>query len=358
MKQDNTTKKGGVLKTPGKTTDKPTGQSCVSVGGQAVMEGVMMMGPEKIALAVRRPDGKIELRLKPRKYLSKKYPILGWPIIRGVVNFVTQLYVGMKTLTESAEISTGEVEEPSEFEKKVAKTLHVKPDSLMMGAAVVLALVMAIGLFFLLPTAIEALFKRFIPSRTVTNLLGGLVRMGLFLAYVWLVSRIPDIHRVFMYHGAEHKSIFCFESGKPLTVANAQSFTTYHPSCGTSFVVIVFVISILVFTLLGSDSSNVFARMGSRLLLLPVTAGVSYEILKWLGRAEDTPLVRALKWPGLMVQHITTAQPTDDMVEVALCSLRGALEMPNPVPKQFMPEDAPQSADEPAQPDAAEGENA
>ena len=205
---------------------------------------------------------------------------------------------------------------------------------------------------------IEALFKRFIPSRTVTNLLGGLVRMGLFLAYVWLVSRIPDIHRVFMYHGAEHKSIFCFESGKPLTVANAQSFTTYHPRCGTSFVVIVFVISILVFTLLGSDSSNVFARMGSRLLLLPVTAGVSYEILKWLGRAEDTPLVRALKWPGLMVQHITTAQPTDDMVEVALCSLRGALEMPNPVPKQFMPEDAPQSADEPAQPDAAEGENA
>ena len=142
-----------------------------------------------------------------------------------MVNFVTQLYTGMKTLTESAEISTGEAEEPSEFEKKVAKALHIKADSLMMGAAVALALVMAIALFFLLPTAIEALFKRFIPSRAVTNLLGGVVRMALFLGYVWLVSRIPDIHRVFMYHGAEHKSIFCFESGRPLTVSNAQSFT-------------------------------------------------------------------------------------------------------------------------------------
>ncbi|MBR3503479.1 MAG: DUF1385 domain-containing protein [Clostridia bacterium] len=365
MKQDNTAKKGGVLKTPGKTTDKKDeGQSCVSVGGQAVMEGVMMMGPEKIALAVRRPDGKIELRLKPRKYLSKKYPILGWPIIRGVVNFVTQLYVGMKTLTESAEISTGEAEEPSEFEKKLAKTLHIKADSLVIGLAVALALVMAIGLFFLLPTAIEALFKRFIPSRTVTNLLGGVVRMALFLTYVWLVSRMKEIHRVFMYHGAEHKSIFCFESGKPLTVANAQTFTTYHPRCGTSFIVIVFVISILVFTVLGSDSSNVFARMGSRLLLLPLTAGVSYEILKWLGRAEDTPLVRALKWPGLMVQHITTAEPTDDMVEVALCSLKGALGMPNPVPKAFdpnasaQPDAGTENAAQPAAGASAEGEGA
>ena len=362
MSQSKAPKKGGVLKTPEKTTDKKPQSSCVSVGGQAVMEGVMMMGPEKIALAVRRPDGKIELRVKPRKYLSKKYPILGWPIIRGVVNFVTQLYVGMKTLTESAEISTGEVEEPSEFEKKLAKTLHVKPDSLMMGAAVALALVMAIGLFFLLPTAIESLFKRFIPSRTVTNLLGGLMRMALFLAYVWLVSRLKEIHRVFMYHGAEHKSIFCFESGKPLTVDNAQTFTTYHPRCGTSFIVIVFVISILVFTLLGSDSANVFARMGSRLLLLPLTAGVSYEILKWLGRAEDTPIVRALKWPGLMVQHITTAQPTDDMVEVALVSLKAALDMPNPIPKQYDPNYVPPKAQgepAPAQPATdADGDDA
>jgi len=339
VKQSNTSRKGGVLKTPEKTTDRRTGDapSCVSVGGQAVMEGVMMMGPEKVALAVRRPDGKIELRVKPRRYLSKKYPVLGWPIIRGVVNFVTQLYVGMKTLAESAEIAGGEAEEPSELEKKIARALHMKPDDVMMAAAVALALVLAIGLFFVLPTAIESLLKRFIGSRLGLNLLGGVVRIGVFLLYVWLVSRLKEIHRVFMYHGAEHKSIFCFESGKPLTVDNAQTFTTFHPRCGTSFLVIVMVISILVFTLLGSDSTNVFARVGSRLLLLPLTAGVSYEILKWLGRAEDTPLVRALKWPGLMVQHITTAQPTDDMVEVALVSLKASLDMPNPIPRQYDP---------------------
>ena len=357
MKQSVPQKKGGVLKTPEKTTDKKKEQaSCVSVGGQAVMEGVMMMGPEKIALAVRRPDGKIELRLKPRKYLSKKYSVLGWPIIRGVVNFVTQLYVGMRTLTESAEIAGMDDEEPSVFEKKLASALHMKAQDVAVLLAVPLAILLFVALFFLLPTAIESLFKRFIASRALTNLLGGLLRMALFLVYVWLVSRLKEIHRVFMYHGAEHKSIFCFESGRPLTVENAQTFSTFHPRCGTSFIVIVFVISILVFTLLGSDSQNVFARMGSRLLLLPLTAGVSYEILKWLGRAEDTPLVRALKWPGLMVQHITTAQPTDDMVEVALASLKAALDMPNPVPKQYDPNCAgsePEKAEEPAAGDEA-----
>ena len=359
MKQNVPQKKGGVLKTPEKTTDKKKDQSaCVSVGGQAVMEGVMMMGPEKIALAVRRPDGKIELRVKPRKYLSKKYPILGWPIIRGVVNFVSQLFVGMKTLTESAEIAGGEAEEPSEFEKKVAKALHMKPDDVMMIAAVVLALVLAIGLFFVLPTAVESLLKRFISSRVLLNLLGGIVRIAVFLLYVGLVSRLKEIHRVFMYHGAEHKSIFCFESGLPLTVDNAQTFTTFHPRCGTSFLVIVMVISIMVFTLLGSNSGNVFARVGSRLLLLPLTAGVSYEVLKWLGRAEDTPLVRALKWPGLMVQHITTAQPTDDMVEVALVSLKASLGMPNPIPKKYDPNYVEPDADKAEKTNAPAGENA
>ena len=143
---------------------------------------------------------------------------------------------------------------------------------------------------------------------------------------------------MFMYHGAEHKSIFCYENGLPLTVENAQKFTTLHPRCGTSFLVIVMVISIFIFTLLGTNSSNVFARIGSRLLLLPLVAGVSYEILKWLGRAEDTPIVRALKWPGLMVQKITTAQPTDDMVEVALISLKASLGMPDALPKELDPD--------------------
>ena len=164
------------------------------------------------------------------------------------------------------------------------------------------------------------------------------MRISVFLLYVGLVSRLKEIHRVFMYHGAEHKSIFCYESGQELTVENAQRFTTLHPRCGTSFLVIVMVISIFIFTLIGSNSGNVFARVGSRLLLLPLVAGVSYEILKWLGRAEDTPIVRALKWPGLMVQKITTAQPTDDMVEVALISLKASLGMPDSLPRHLDPD--------------------
>ena len=312
--------------------------ACVSVGGQAVMEGVMMQGPEKMALAVRRPDGKIELRIKPVKKLAKKYPILGWPVIRGVVNFAAQLGSGMKTLMESAELAGMDADEPSEFEKKVAKFLHMKPDDVMMIVAVLLALVMMIGLFFVIPTGVESLLKRFIDNRLLLNAIGGILRMGMFLAYVGAVSRLKEIRRVFQYHGAEHKSIFCFESGRELTVQNAQTFTTLHPRCGTSFLVIVFTISILVFTFLGTDSENVFLRVGSRLALLPLTAGVSYEILKWLGRAEDTRLVRALKWPGLMVQKLTTAEPDDGMVEVALVALKAALDMPNPLPDELNPE--------------------
>ena len=323
-----------------------TTPACASVGGQAVIEGVMMQGPEIIALAVRQPNGKVALRTKPRKILAKKYPFLGWPIIRGVVNFVTQLYAGMKTLTESVELSGGETEEPSAFEKKVAKVLHMKPDDVMMVAAVVLALALAIGLFFVLPTGIESLLKRFITNRFALNLLGGLVRITVFLTYVGLVSRMKEIHRVFMYHGAEHKSIFCYESGKPLTVENAQQFTTLHPRCGTSFLVIVMVISIFIFTLMGTNSSNVFARVGSRLALLPLVAGVSYEILKWLGRAEDTLLVRILKWPGLQVQRITTAQPTDDMVQVALISLKASLGMKDALPAELDPDLAPEKPEE------------
>ena len=331
-----------------KKNEKP---KCISVGGQAVMEGVMMQGPEKTALAVRRPDGKVALKIEPVKKLSDKYPILGWPIIRGVVNFVAQLASGMKMLMASAEMAGMDEEEPSEFDKKVAKILHMKAEDVMMIYAVALAIVMVIGLFFVVPTAVESLLKWLsVENKFVLNLTGGVLRMAMFLAYVALASRMKEIKRVFMYHGAEHKSIYCFEAGKELNVENAQTFTTLHPRCGTSFLVIVFTISILIFTFLGTDSGNVFLRVGSRLLLLPVTAGVSYEILKWLGRAEDTPLVRALKWPGLMVQKLTTKQPDDDMVEVALIALKAALGMENALPKEldpdYVPEEKPEEAAE------------
>ncbi|MBQ3223526.1 MAG: DUF1385 domain-containing protein [Clostridia bacterium] len=304
----------------------------ISVGGQAVMEGVMMKGPKYTAIAVREKSGRIVAKRDKSISVGKKYKFLRWPIIRGVVNFVVMMYGGVKTLMDSAEMAGEEMEEPSKFEKKVASILHVKADDVMMIMAVVLALVLAIGMFFVLPTAAEALIKKFVTSKVAVNLLGGIVRMIIFLVYVLLCSRLKEIRRVFQYHGAEHKTVYCYEAGLPLTVENAQKFSTLHPRCGTSFLVIVMLISILVFTVLGTDTSNVFARVGSRLLLLPLVAGVSYEILKWLGRAKENAIIKALKWPGLMMQKITTAEPDDSMVEVAICSLKYALEMPDALP--------------------------
>lgn len=303
----------------------------VSVGGQAVMEGVMMKGPKYTAVAVREKSGRIVTKRQETLAVGKKYTFLRWPIIRGVVNFVVMLFSGMKTLLDSAEMAGEEMEEPSKFEKKVARILHVKPDDVMMGLAVVLALVMAIGLFFVLPTLAESLVKKVVTNRIAVNLIGGVIRICVFLIYVMLCSRLKEIRRVFQYHGAEHKTVFCFESGKELTVENARGFSTLHPRCGTSFLVIVMIISIILFTLLGTDSTNVLARVGSRLLLLPLVAGVSYEVLQWLGRAKENRIIRALKWPGLMVQKITTAEPDDKMLEVAICSLKLALDMPDVV---------------------------
>ncbi|NLG25294.1 MAG: DUF1385 domain-containing protein [Clostridiales bacterium] len=319
--------------------------ACATVGGQAVMEGVMMQGPDRTAVAVRRADGTIALRIKPVKKLSDKYPILGWPVIRGVVNFAFMLINGMKTLTESAEMAGLEVEKPSKFEQKVAGWLRMKPDDVMMLFAVVLAIALAIGLFFALPIGLEALIRRVVSGRLALNLIGGLIRIAVFLAYVVAVSRLKEIRRVFQYHGAEHKAVFCYEKGQELTVENARPCSRLHPRCGTSFLVIVMAISILIFTLLGSNGGNVLARLGSRLALLPLVAGVSYEMLRWLGRAGDAPIVRALKWPGLMTQKITTAEPDDAMIEVALVSLKAALKMPNPLPDQ---DEAPQPEAQPA----------
>ena len=306
-------------------------EGCISVGGQAVMEGVMMQGDGRVAIAVRKSDGRITYKVRKVTPLSQKYPWMAWPLVRGIVSFINSLVGGMKILTESADMAGLQSEEPSKFEKKVAQILRVKPDDVMMGFAVVLAILLSVGLFFALPTFLEALIKNVVHNKLLVNIIGGVIRMALFLLYVFLCSKLKEIRRVFQYHGAEHKSIYCYESGKELTVENARPFTTLHPRCGTSFLVIVMAISILVFLLLGSDTSNPFMRLGSRLLLLPLVAGVSYEILKGLAKAEDNWLVRAFKWPGLMVQKITTAEPDDSMLEVALVSLKASLGYENPL---------------------------
>ena len=320
-----------------------------SVGGQAVMEGVMMKGPKCTAITVRKADGKMVYVTKPSRVIGEKHKWLKWPIIRGVANFCIMLVDGMRTLTESADMAGLDAEEPTKFEKKVAEILKVKPDDVMMACAVVLALILAIGLFFVLPISLEWLIRKAISSELAVNLIGGLIRIAVFLLYVFFCSRLKEIRRVFMYHGAEHKSIFCFEHGEELTVENARKYTTLHPRCGTSFLMIVMIISILLFTLFneivgGVVNSNIFLRILSKLALLPLVAGVSYEVLKWLGRAEDTPIVKALKWPGLMTQKLTTAEPDDSMLEVALVSLKASLGWEKPLPDEYYDTEA---ADDP-----------
>ncbi len=312
--------------------------ACPSVGGQAVMEGVMMRGPECEAITVRKQDGTLTYTTKPIKKV--KYKWMTWPIIRGVVNFGMMLVDGMKIITESADMAGFDAEEPSKFEKKLAKNFHCKPDDIMMATAVILAVVLAIGLFFVLPISLEWCVKQVIKNELVVNLIGGVIRICVFLLYIYLTSKLKEIRRVFMYHGAEHKTIYCFENGEELTVENARKYTTLHPRCGTSFLMIVMVISILLFTLFsqlvgGVINSNIFLRIITKLALLPLIAGVSYEVLKWLGRAKDTPIIRILKWPGLMTQKLSTKEPDDSMLEVAIVSLKAALGDKKPLPASY-----------------------
>lgn len=322
-----------------------------SVGGQAVMEGVMMKGPACTAIAVRKSDGTITYTTKPNRKIGEKHKWLRWPIIRGVANFGIMMVEGMKTITESADMAGLDAEEPTKFEKKVAGWLHCKPDDVMMGTAVVLAIVLAIGLFFVLPISLEWLVRKVIKSELAVNLIGGIIRICVFLLYIWFCTRLKEIRRVFMYHGAEHKSIFCFEHGDELTVENARKYTRLHPRCGTSFLMIVMIISILLFTLFnevvhGAINSNVFLRIISKLALLPIIAGVSYEVLKWLGRAKDTAVIKVLKWPGLMTQKLTTSEPEDEMLEVALVALKASLGWEKPLPESYYEEKAEETAED------------
>ena len=327
-----------------------------SVGGQAVLEGVMMKGPKCMAITVRKADGTMSYITKPNKTVGEKHKWLRLPFIRGIANFVVMLYEGMKTLTDSADMAGLEAEEPTKFEKKVAGWLHCKPDDVMMGTAVVLAVVLAVGLFSLLPNFLGSLIKKSIDNEFTVSLLSGLIRITLFLLYVFLCTRLKEIRRVFMYHGAEHKSIHCFEHGDELTVENARKYTTLHPRCGTSFLVIVMVISILCSTLFGllmpkAVNESMLWRMLSRIWLVLPVSGISYEVLKSLGRARDTALVKALRWPGLMAQKLTTAEPDDSMLEVALVSLKASLGCEKPLPDSYYEtnEEAPEQTEKETQ---------
>lgn len=299
----------------------------VDIGGQAVLEGVMMKAPDAIAISVRRPNGTIVTRRTPYVPLSKKHPWMGWPIVRGIVNFVTMLSMGMSVLQQSTDMLGMLDEEPSKFEKWLSQKLGKGIDKIVMAVAIVLAVILSIGLFFVIPELFARLLKVWMPgssSNWLINLLSGILRILILIGYILFCARVPDVRRTFEYHGAEHKTVYCNEHGLPLTPENAQQFTTLHPRCGTSFLLIVFVISIVLFTLVGYQGENFFLRLGSRLLLLPFVAGISYEALKALAHSESR-LARILRWPGMQMQRLTTRPPTNEMLEVAIVSMNVAL---------------------------------
>lgn len=297
-----------------------------SIGGQALLEGIMMRGPERTAMACRLPDGRIYLKTTKNKASSKWMKM---PIIRGVVSFVSSLAIGTGMLTKSADVQEYFMEdedesyEPGKFEAWLTEKLgSQKIWNLMIAVTVLIALVFSIGIFVLLPTAVIDLLKPLTENAILLNLIEGILRIVMFIAYIVIIARMEDIKRVFEYHGAEHKTIHCFENNLELTPANAQQFYTLHPRCGTSFLMFVMVISLILFSLLGWPT--LAFRILSRLLLIPVVAGLSYELLKWAGRS-DNIIVRTLSIPGLLLQKLTTNEPNDEELEVAIVSMKAVL---------------------------------
>ncbi len=309
------------------------------IGGQALIEGIMMRGPEKDAIVIRTKDG-LKLEENPRKIRPKNSP-LSWPFIRGAVNFFDSQVVGVKALMHSADLSPeeGELEEPSKFDLWLEKKLgSEKFQKAVIGGAVFLGLGLSILLFFLLPMIVSSFFDEWIESALVLNLLEGLVRMAIFMGYMLLVSRMQEMKRVFAYHGAEHKTIRCYEAGLPLTVENVRQQTRLHPRCGTSFLLVVMVISILVFSVASSGLLALVPALedmrGSflfrlimivfKLLLLPLVVSITYEINRWAGR-HDNWFTKILTAPVMWMQNFTTNEPDDSMIEVGIAAVQAVL---------------------------------
>ena len=301
-----------------------------SIGGQAIMEGIMMRGPKRTAIAIRLPNGKIHMKTQPAPKGSKLGKI---PLIRGVVNFVASLVYGTKVLMYSADVL--EANYPEEYEKDKfdiwveEKLGKEKAWNILMVLSVVLALIMSVGIFMLLPTVVVGWMAHLTDSVLLLNLIEGLARILIFVVYIWLISMMKDIRTVFQYHGAEHKTIHCFENNMELTPENAQTFYTLHPRCGTSFLVFVMLIAVLVHAFMGWP--NLFLRIITRILVLPVIAGLSYELLKWAGRS-DNWLVKILSLPGIYLQKLTTKEPTLEQLEVAIAAVKAVLNDGEDVP--------------------------
>jgi uncharacterized protein YqhQ len=280
-------------------------------GGQAIIEGVMMRSPFKYAIAVRKPDKEIILKIGKLRSLSDRIKFLKWPIFRGIINLIESLTLGLKALTYSAEQATGEEDKISNVE---------------MFFTILIAFVLFILIFIALPTTIARYLDKYLSSLIVYNLFEGTLRIGIFLFYLYFISKIKDIKRVFEYHGAEHKVIYTYEAGEELKVDNVKKYSTLHPRCGTSFIFIVLIISILVFSLLGKQT--LLLRITYRVIIIPLIAGLSYEILKLSAKNMDKIFIKWVVMPGLWFQKLTTKEPDEAQIEVAIKALKGVLPEP------------------------------
>ena len=290
---------------------KPSG-----IGGQAVIEGIMMRNKDKYSIAVRKPDNEIEVTVRESKVLTEKHKWMSYPVIRGVVSFIDSLITGISTINYSASFYDDPDEQKKTKADEIGKSIFKdKFESVLMALTVIVSVFLAVGLFMLLPYYVSRLVKGYVASKTLLNLIEGLVRVAIFILYLVLISLMKDIKRTFMYHGAEHKCINCIENGARLTVENVMNSSRYHKRCGTSFLFIVMFISVVFFIFIRVD--NTALQIVIRLLLVPVIAGVSYEFIRWAGR-NDNGITVALSRPGMWLQKLTTREPDEDMVEVAI----------------------------------------
>ena len=308
--------------------EKRNGGFRTSIGGQALIEGILMRGPEKQAIVVRDQEGKLVEKVEELRLIKDKHPALGLPLIRGTVNFLAAMVNGVKALMYSADFyPDDENAQPSKFDLWLERHLSSKKlEGAIVGLSVVLGVGMSIFLFLVLPTLLTGAVLRFFPGFPLwgRNVMEGLLKIVIFLLYLFLCSRLKDIHRVFQYHGAEHKTIFCYEAGLPLTVENVRIQPRHHPRCGTSFLFVVIFVSILVSSVVFGiwPITNVWLRTLAHLILLPLVVGITYEFNRWVGRhVQDSRLAKILTAPGMWMQNFTTNEPDDSMIECAIRSL-------------------------------------
>lgn len=303
-------------------------KSC-NIGGQGVLEGVMMRAPEVSALAVRKADGSIETKKWKNSSRYEKWKKI--PVVRGVFNLIEMLYQGVGVISDSAKLFDESFEEePSKFEEYIAKKTGKNAMDVMMVFAVILSVLLSVGLFFILPTFIASFFRKIIASELINSLIEGVIRVMILIGYMIFCTCVKDVRRVFMYHGAEHKTIACYEHGEELNVENVRKHKRLHPRCGTSYMLLVMIVSILIYAILGELGLNryIWLKYLSKIIMLPLIAGIAYEVLKGAARHENR-FTRIIRWPGMQLQRLTTKDPDDDMIEIGIIAFEMALEEKN-----------------------------